>query len=104
MWQKAYHIFIVRGWYTVILNPTTYWLVVRMKGITTFKITDYSGISSGVISQLSSRSSSLKQFMTPGYLAPELIGDVGDRFPPSKPSDIYSFGILTYEVYFCAEP
>ena len=76
----------------------------KNEGDYNFKITDYSGISSGVISQLSSRSSSLKQFMMPGYLAPELIGDVGDRLPPSKPSDIYSFGILTYEVYFCAEP
>ena len=61
----------------------------KSEGDYNFKITDYSGISSGVISQLSSRSSSLKQFMTPGYLAPELISDVGDRFPPNKPSDIF---------------
>ena len=46
------------------------------EGDYSFKITDYSGISSGVISQLSSRSSSLKQLMTPGYIAPELVGDV----------------------------
>ena len=76
----------------------------KSEGDYNFKITDYSGISSGVISQLSFRSSSLKQFMTPGYLAPELISDVGDHLPPNKPSDIYSFGILTYEVYFCTEP
>ena len=67
-----------------------------------FKITDYCGIS--VISQASSRSTSFKQLMTPGYLAPELIGDVGKRLPPNKLSDMYSLGILSYEVYFCEKP
>ena len=42
-----------------------------------FKITDYSGIT--INSQISSKSSSLRQFMTPGYLAPELISDNGSR-------------------------
>lgn len=62
----------------MILNPIMY-CSGKNEGDYNFKITDYSGISSGVISQLSSRSPSLKQFMTPGYLASELIGDVGDR-------------------------
>ena len=60
-----------------------------------FKITDYCGVSS--------KSSSLRQFMTPGYLAPELIGDNGSRRQSTKPSDVYSFGILSFEVYFCCE-
>ena len=41
--------------------------------------------------------------MTPGYLAPELIGDSGSHRQSTKPSDVYSFGILTFEVYFCCE-
>ena len=44
-----------------------------------FKITDYCGVSS--------KSSSLRQFMTPGYLAPELIGDNGSCRKSTKPSD-----------------
>ena len=66
-----------------------------------FKITDYSGIA--INSQISSKSSSLRQFMTPGYLAPELISDNGSRRQSTKPSDVYSFGILSFEVYFCCE-
>ena len=42
--------------------------------------------------------------MTPEYLAPELISDVGDCLPPNKQSDIYSFQILTHKVYFCTKP
>ena len=64
-----------------------------------FKITDYCGIT--INSQISSRSSSLKQFMTPGYLAPELICDNGSRRQSTKPSDIYSFGILSFEDFCC---
>ena len=66
-----------------------------------FKITDYCGIR--FISQASSRSASFKQLMISGYLAPELIGDVGKHLPPNKLSDMYSLGILSYEVYFCEE-
>ena len=66
-----------------------------------FKITDYSGIN--INSQISSKSSSLRQLMTPGYLAPELISDNGSRRQSTKPSDVYSFGILSFEVYFCCE-
>ena len=54
--------------------------------------------------QLSSRSSSLKQLMTPGYLAPELISDTGSYLNPTKASDVYSFAILAYEVAFCCDP
>ena len=42
--------------------------------------------------------------MTPGYLAPELISDVGSYLHPTKASDIYSFSILAYEVAFIREP
>ena len=55
-------------------------------------------------SQLSSRSSSLKQLMTPGYVALELISDTGTYLTPTKASDIYSFAILAYEVAFCCDP
>ena len=66
-----------------------------------FKITDYSGIN--INSQISSKSSSLRQLMTPGYLAPELISDNGSHRQSTKPSDVYSFGILSFEVYFAVE-
>ena len=54
-----------------------------------------------VINQLLSRSSSLKQLITLGYLAPELISDSDSFLNPTKASDVYSFGILAYEVAFC---
>ena len=55
------------------------------------------------VHMFSSKSSSLRQFMMPGYLAPELIGDNGSHRQSTKPSDVYSFGILSFEVYFCCE-
>ena len=70
-----------------------------------FKITDYSCIMHINANQLSSsRSSSLKQLMTPGYLAPELISETGNYLHPTKASDVYSFAILAYEVAFCCDP
>ena len=42
--------------------------------------------------------------MTPGYVAPELISDMGTYVAPTKASDIYSFAILSYEVAFCCDP
>ena len=69
-----------------------------------FKITDYACVMHINNSQLSSRSSSLKQLMTPGYVAPELISDTGTYLTPTKASDIYSFAILAYEVAFCCDP
>ena len=69
-----------------------------------FKITDYTCYNYKNASQFSARSSSLKQLMTPGYLAPELISDVGNYLDPTKASDIYSFSILSYEVAFTREP
>ena len=53
-------------------------------------------------SQLS-RSSSLKQLKTPGYVAPELISDMGTYVAPTEASDIYSFATLSYEVAFCCD-
>jgi len=66
-----------------------------------FKITDYSCNS---LSQMSSRSSSLRQLMTPGYAAPELFTDTGIFLQPTVTSDIYSFGMLSYEIEFQREP
>ena len=42
--------------------------------------------------------------MTPRYLAPELISDVGNYLDSTKASDIYSFSILSYEIAFTREP
>ena len=69
-----------------------------------FKITDYACYKYKNANQFSSRSSSLKQLMTPGYLAPELISDVGNYLDPTKVSDNYSFSVLSYEVAFTREP
>ena len=69
-----------------------------------FKITDYACYKYKTANQFSSRSTSLKQLMTPGYLAPELISEVGSYLDPTKASDIYSFSILAYEVAFVCEP
>lgn len=65
---------------------------------------DYACIMNINNSQMSSRSLSLKQLMTPGYVAPELISDTGTYLTPTKASDIYSFAILAYEVAFCCDP
>ena len=43
----------------------------------------------------------MKQLMTPAYMAPELLGDDECYNKPSKASDVYSLGILGYEVIFC---
>lgn len=56
-----------------------------------FKLTDYVQCASLYSSHLSSRSSSLKQLMTPGYAAPEFCSADGVPLAPTKPSDIYSF-------------
>ena len=50
-----------------------------------FKITDYRGII--INSQISSsKSSTFKQLMTPGYVAPELINENGSRRQATKSS------------------
>ena len=69
-----------------------------------FKLTDYACTMHIDNSLLSSKSSSLKQLMTPGYLAPELIDNMGSCLTPMKASDIYAFAILAYEVTFCCNP
>ena len=68
-----------------------------------FKVTDYAcNIISGA-SHISSKSSSFKQMMTPGYLAPELIGEIDYSRRPTEKSDVYSLAILIYEIFFCKE-
>ena len=41
--------------------------------------------------------------MTPGYVAPELFGSMGNCLRPTTTSDIYSFGILAYKIAFQKE-
>ena len=69
-----------------------------------FKITDYACHKYKTGNQFSSRSTSFKQLMTPGYSAPELISDAGGYLDLNKASDIYSFSVLAYEVAFVREP
>jgi len=71
-----------------------------------FKITDYSCVGSkmNAHAQFSSKSVSMKQLMTPAYMAPELLGDNGYHNESSQSSDVYSLGILGYEVIFCSSP
>jgi len=66
----------------------------------TFKVTDYSCYVANV--SQTSHSVTLKQLMTPGYMAPELFPNPRvsscSAKKPTKASDIYSFAILAYEV------
>ena len=64
-----------------------------------FKITDYACNMISGVSYLSSKSASFKQLMTPGYLVPELIGDVNFSMQPTTKSDVYSLAILIHEVF-----
>ena len=68
-----------------------------------FKVTDYA--TSGVNFIQSSHSTTFKQLMTPSYTAPELFhqqqGNALCLPKPNKCSDVYSFGILAYEVFYC---
>ena len=66
----------------------------------TFKLADY---SCNNMEGTFSKSSCLRQLMTPGYVAPELFGSTGNRLQPTTKSDIYSFGILSYEIAFQRE-
>jgi len=72
-------------------------------GELTFKVADYACYIANV--SQTSHSVTLKQLMTPGYIAPELFprqrATSGCSTPkPTKASDIYSFAILAYEVVF----
>ena len=69
-----------------------------------FKITDYSCIMHINSNQLSSRSSSLKQLMTPGYLAPKVTSDTSSYLNTTKDSDVYSLALLAYKIAFCFDP
>jgi len=65
-----------------------------------FKVTDYAS-SNLKFSQLS-HSTTFKQLMTPSYTAPELFIEDAAHLPQVTVfSDIYSYGILAYEVFFC---
>ena len=68
-----------------------------------FKLTDYACTTLPL--QQSSHSTTLKQLMTPGYMAPELYPSSINSLPvqPSKASDIYAYGVLSYEV-ICSRP
>ena len=69
-----------------------------------FKVTDYA--CAKVTVQQSSRSTTLKQLMTPGYMAPELLPSENLSLlalPPNKATDIYAFAIMAYEVVFAKQ-
>lgn len=67
-----------------------------------FKITDYA--SSNLNLFQFSHSTTFKQLMTPSYIAPELFAQqvTDGTHPPlaTTSSDMYSFGILAYEVFY----
>jgi len=64
-----------------------------------FKLTDYVSVPQS--SQRSSHSTTMKQLMTPGYMAPELLSTDALSLRPNKASDIYAFAILAYELVCC---
>jgi len=68
-----------------------------------FKLTDYANATLPM--QQSSHSTTLKQLMTPGYMAPELYSLSFNSLPikQSNASDIYAFAILSYEL-ICNRP
>lgn len=69
-----------------------------------FKVTDYA--SAKVAEQQSSCSTTLKQLMTPGYMAPELFPSENLSLltlPPNKATDICAFAIMAYEVVFAKQ-
>jgi len=41
--------------------------------------------------------------MIPGYVVPRLIGNIKFSMQPTAKSDVYSFAILIYKVFFCKE-
>ena len=71
-----------------------------------FKITGYSCSmnKTNAHTQISSKSVLIKQLMTPAYIAPELLGDNGCHNEPTMASDVYSLGILGYEVILYLSP
>ena len=54
----------------------------------TFKLADYS-CNNIAIASTYSRSFSLQQLMTPGYLAPELFGSMGNCLQPTAESYVF---------------
>ena len=71
----------------------------------TFKVADYASYMANP--SQTSHSMTLKQMMTPGYMAPEVFPNQGaagcSTQKPSKASDIYSFAIMAYEVVFLCQ-
>ena len=55
-----------------------------------FKITDYACVGNKIATPLSSKSVTIKQLMTPAYMALELFSNDGSYIQPTKSSDIYS--------------
>ncbi|XP_065914474.1 probable LIM domain-containing serine/threonine-protein kinase DDB_G0287001 [Dysidea avara] len=70
-----------------------------------FKVADYASYMANP--SQTSHSMTLKQMMTPGYMAPEVFPNQGaagcSTQKPSKASDIYSFAIMAYEVVFLCQ-
>jgi len=69
-----------------------------------FKITDYARLGNKIAAPSSSKSVTLKQLMTPAYTAPELFSEDGAYSQPTASSDIYSLGILAYEIILGLDP
>ena len=69
-----------------------------------FKIMDYAHLGSKIPAQSSSKSIPLKQLMTPAYTAPESFSEDGTYPQPTASSDIYSLGILAYQIILGLDP
>ena len=69
-----------------------------------FKITDYACVGNKIATPSSSKSVTIKQLMTPAYMAPESFSNDGSNIQPTKSSDIYSLGILAYEIILGVDP
>ena len=69
-----------------------------------FKVTDYVYLGNKIATPSSSKPVSIKQLMTPAYMAPELFSDDGIYSQPTASSDVYSLGLLAYEVILGIDP
>ena len=85
-----------------MLSHQMYWSVWVEDDEFVFKLTDYA--CTPISKQRSSHSTTLKQLMIPGYMAPELLPNYSTNALPVRPnkaSDLYAFAILSYEVVCC---
>ena len=69
-----------------------------------FKVTDYACFGNKKNNYASLNSISVKQLMTSAYMAPELFSNEGCYKNPTPASDIYSLGILAYEIILGLHP